>query len=69
MGPPDTAERRPRAESGAHDDGHDVSPTVQRQGCPWLLAAARTGSHAVVATVIRLHPPTRCPSARRGRAA
>lgn len=27
--PPDTAERRPRAESGAHDDGDDVSITVQ----------------------------------------
>jgi hypothetical protein len=27
--PPDTDERRPRAGSGAHDDGHDVSTTVQ----------------------------------------
>ena len=26
--PPDTAERRPRAESGAHDDDHDVSTTI-----------------------------------------
>jgi hypothetical protein len=26
--PPDTAERRPRAESGAHDDDHDVSTRV-----------------------------------------
>ena len=26
--PPDTAERRPRAESGAHDDGDDVSTRV-----------------------------------------
>jgi hypothetical protein len=27
--PPDTAERRPRAESGAHDDDHDVSTKIQ----------------------------------------
>jgi hypothetical protein len=27
--PPNTAERRPRAESGAHDGDHDVSTTVQ----------------------------------------
>jgi hypothetical protein len=26
--PPDTAERRPRAESGAHDGDHDVSTSV-----------------------------------------
>jgi hypothetical protein len=29
MAPPDENERRPRAESGAHDDGDDVSTTVQ----------------------------------------
>lgn len=38
--PPDTAERRPRAESGAHDDGHDVSTRVQAgaardRACSW----------------------------------
>jgi hypothetical protein len=42
--------------------------TVQRPRCLWLLAAARTGNQAVVATVIRLHPWWRCP-ARRERAA
>ena len=35
--PPDTAERRPRAGGGAHDDGHDVRASVQPgpvTGCP-----------------------------------
>lgn len=41
----------------------------KRPGCSWLLAAAHTGDPRVVSAVIRLHPPTLCPSAKRQRAA
>ena len=33
--------------------------------CPWLRAARRTGDPAVLAAVVRVHPPARCPAARR----
>ena len=64
----------PRRAGGQPSAGSSSGTTVQgaadgRAACRWLLAAARTGDHAAVAAVIRLHPPARCPAARRERAA
>jgi hypothetical protein len=62
----------PRRQAGGQTGAGNVSPgtTVPRRQprCPWLAGAARTGDLAVVLTVIRMHPPGRCP-AMRGRAA
>jgi hypothetical protein len=70
-----TANQNPRRDTGGQDDarGNGTSTSVtgataRRPQCPWLLAAARTGDQFVVAAVIRLHPPARCPAARRERA-
>jgi hypothetical protein len=46
--PPDTNDRRPRAESGDHDDGHDVSTTippgaVSGRECAWCRSALPRG--------------------------
>jgi hypothetical protein len=69
------AKQTPRRDTGGQQtsagsitSSPSVHGTPDGQPCLWLMAAARTGSHAVVATVIRLHPPSRCPP-RRERAA
>lgn len=51
---------------------HGVTPDraqLRQRRCPLLRAAARLGDPAVMAAVARLHPPARCPAARRERAA
>ena len=35
------------------------------EGCPLIRAAIESGNPKVYATVTRLHPPEKCPSARR----
>jgi hypothetical protein len=70
---PDTAERRPRREGGAQDGSGErhvkVMVTGRQARCPLTRAALATGDLAVIAAVRRVHPPWRCPAARRERGA
>jgi hypothetical protein len=49
--PPDTAERRPRAESGAHDDGDDVRTRVTGELAAWGAAVQHLHAAGLPAAV------------------
>jgi hypothetical protein len=63
------AERRP-GKGGAQKMhmGDGITLRVQRD-CPLVRAAVRLRDPAALAAVRRWHPPSRCPAARRQRAA
>ena len=69
MANPRTAERRPRAESGAPDvalgDGNTARIARGRAVCPFVRAAATLADPVIFAAIERWHPASCCPAARR----
>jgi hypothetical protein len=69
-GPPERAPRTHLAAAPPPPSTRTPKRMVTREAaCPWLRGAGRTGDLAVLAIVLRVHPPGKCPAARRGRAA
>jgi hypothetical protein len=71
---PDRPRARPSDRTGPQNDarGDGTTTSIARYAaegrpasCPWLRGAQLAGDPAAVRAVLRLHPPSHCPAARR----